>query len=136
MFSLQRRRDVFGSLARIGRGDTRLEFIELDWERKSGWTRREGGRGLSVGGRAISVAIASVLAKKATFPVYHSRGKRLQSQVLVKPALASQVRRVRVGAALVGVIGAICRYPIMDKLAALFVCALLARLGLKLDGKR
>jgi len=80
---------------------------------------------------AISVAIASVAAKEITFQFTMRIGKRLQSQVLVANAWHHRSDALGSVAALVGVIGAVYGYPVMDKLAAIFVCALLGKVGIE-----
>ena len=80
---------------------------------------------------AISVAIASIAAKEITFQFTMRIGKRLQSQVLVANAWHHRSDALGSVAALVGVIGAVYGYPVMDKLAAIFVCALLGKVGIE-----
>ena len=105
-----------------------IEFMNLTGRgRADGQEENEDGL---VSVEAISVAIASVLAKEATFQFTMRIGKRLQSQVLVANAWHHRSDALGSVAALVGVIGAVYGYPIMDKLAAIFVCALLAKVGL------
>ena len=106
-----------------------IEFMNLTGRgRADGQEEKEDGL---VSVEAISVAIASVLAKEATFQFTMRIGKRLQSQVLVANAWHHRSDALGSVAALVGVIGAVYGYPIMDKLAAIFVCALLAKVGLE-----
>ncbi len=98
-----------------------IEFMNLTGRgRADGQEEKEDGL---VSVEAISVAIASVLAKEATFQFTMRIGKRLQSQVLVANAWHHRSDALGSVAALVGVIGAVYGYPIMDKLAAIFVCA-------------
>ena len=106
-----------------------IEFMNLTGRgRADGQEEKEDGL---VSVEAISVAIASVLAKEATFQFTMRIGKRLQSQVLVANAWHHRSDALGSVAALVGVVGAVYGYPIMDKLAAIFVCALLGKVGIE-----